>query len=194
MKKKSFIGLLFFILFQSSFAQNPELFKDIAPFPFGSKPGSFAVLGSKLIFAANNYVGSSTNRELFVSDGTPNGTQLLLDLNAGNSSSSPEKMINLYGKVYFAVADNSFGPLVYRPWVTDGTVAGTIPLFPNPINALGSTLGIISLFKPEDLFVAYKGSVYFKSFKPTPPYNSVIYKPMAPRPVPALLWNCQIAI
>jgi hypothetical protein len=56
MKKKSFIGLLFFILFQSSFAQNPELFKDIAPFPFGSKPGSFAVLGSKLIFAANNYI------------------------------------------------------------------------------------------------------------------------------------------
>lgn len=157
-------------------AQNPELLKDIAPSPFGSRPGPFSVLGNKLIFAANNYLGSSSNRELFISDGTPNGTQLLLEVIQGSTGSDPRKLISLYGKVYFAVSDNGFGPLVYRPWVTDGTAAGTFPLIPNPPNALGGTLSNIELFKPEDLFVAYRGEVYFRSSKLTAPYDRVIYK------------------
>ncbi|MBK9317420.1 MAG: T9SS type A sorting domain-containing protein [Bacteroidetes bacterium] len=157
-------------------AQNPTLVKDIAPFPYGSRPDNFTALGNQLLFAANNYIGSSTNRELFISDGTTNGTQLLLDIIPGNSSSSPDRMIAIGGKVYFSVGDNTSGVLVYRPWVSDGTIAGTYSLFPPAATAYGYSLKVPSLYRAQDYFVEYHGEVYFVGLKDSTNNNAVIFK------------------
>jgi len=60
--------------------------------------------------------------ELWTSDGTTAGTNMLTDLNPGVSSSSPEFMTLMGTDVYFAANDGTNGKEVWR---TDGTLAGT---------------------------------------------------------------------
>ena len=60
--------------------------------------------------------------EPWVTDGTPLGTQLLLDIAPGNASSVPVEFFGHAGKVYFTADDQVHGREL---WVTDGTTAGT---------------------------------------------------------------------
>ncbi len=169
--------IIVLLLFISSnlVAQNPVLVKDIAPF-YGSIPSNFVVLGSNLLFAASGYSGSSSNRELYLSDGTALGTQLLKDIIAGPSSSSPDKLVVYNGKVYFVAADNTSGVLVYRPWVSDGTTVGTYSLFPLATTSYGFTLNVPSIYRAKDYFVEYKGEVYFLALKDVAPNDKAIFK------------------
>ena len=78
----------------------------------------------KLYFAGNNGDG----RELFVSDGTREGTQLVVDLNPDSSGnrysddSNPSNFIVFNDKLYFAASDPEKGREIF---VSDGTAAGT---------------------------------------------------------------------
>jgi len=71
-----------------------------------------------LIFQADD---GTHGAELFRSDGTPEGTGLLKDINS-NGSSIPLGMTRFEGRVYFSADDGVHG---IEPWVTDGTEAGT---------------------------------------------------------------------
>jgi ELWxxDGT repeat protein len=71
-------------------------------------------------------------RELWRSDGTPDGTFPLRDIRSGSEGSFPNGMTAFAGRVFFSAnADDSGG----RLWVTDGTAQGTVP-FAHPGDAV----------------------------------------------------------
>jgi ELWxxDGT repeat protein len=82
-----------------------------------SNPVELTTVGSKVVFSADN----GSERQLYVSDGTVAGTQVLLDINAsGNDGVS--NIVGLDGRAFFRANDGTNGTEL---WVTDGTVAGT---------------------------------------------------------------------
>ena len=86
-----------------------------------SGPTSLIMLGDLLVFTADDF---ERGKELFVSDGTAEGTTLLADIQPGaNSSLVEDTQFSLVGdRIYFAADDGSSG---IEPWSTDGTVGGT---------------------------------------------------------------------
>lgn len=86
----------------------------------GSEPAALTALNGKLLFSADDGV---RGRELWTSDGTPEGTTLLADLAAGPTGSmlyhtSPVKD----GRVLLSIAGDRRG---VELWSTDGTTGGT---------------------------------------------------------------------
>jgi ELWxxDGT repeat protein len=83
------------------------------------------VFNNKVYFSANNGVNG---RELWVSDGTTGGTQLIKNINPGRNSygaprsSNPYGFIELNNKLYFTANDRVNGGEL---WVTNGTENGT---------------------------------------------------------------------
>jgi ELWxxDGT repeat protein len=128
------------------------LVKDIIPGPTGSNAiDSFNLFvnGNYILFAAST---PSNGVELYKSDGTSGGTNLLLDINtanAGKDSSSPRSFYNINNKVIFAATDATHGDEI---WVTDGTAGGTQLL--NDINpGMGSSTKI-------ELFPGFSSSIF----------------------------------
>ena len=73
--------------------------------------------GGRLFFSASD---CTHGEELWVSDGTPAGTQLVADLPGG--SSVPAGLAALGSQVFFRASDPTHG---LELWVSDGTAAGT---------------------------------------------------------------------
>ena len=107
------------------------LLKDIAPGPsFGSfstvNPHFFASDGNRAFFAAGS---QDTGTELWLTDGTADGTKLVKDINPGDSSGFRDNepghpMALLDGVLYFTAHDDTF--VSHRElWRSDGTAEGT---------------------------------------------------------------------
>lgn len=103
------------------------LLKDIIPGAVSSNPDKLMRLGSgPLIFRVDDGVNGE---ELWKSDGTPPGTQLLMDINPGPGGSSLSNDDRDYAvntsteRLYFRASEPVNGDEL---WVTDGTEAGTI--------------------------------------------------------------------
>ena len=62
------------------------LVKDISDGMYHSNPGDFHILNDKMIFTAQN---AEHGRELWITDGTTEGTHVLKDIKTGNEGSSP---------------------------------------------------------------------------------------------------------
>ena len=60
--------------------------------------------------------------ELWTSDGTPDGTFLLKDIDPGEDSGYPEFQTRAGDRVFFVADDGVNG---YELWATDGTSSGT---------------------------------------------------------------------
>lgn len=101
------------------------MLKDIRPDGTAFAPGEHPMLvvaGSNVYFAAND---GTHGYELWKSDGTPEGTEMVADLRPGSSSnmfseSGYIEAVDMGDKLYFAGSVNS------ELWVTDGTAAGTM--------------------------------------------------------------------
>jgi len=61
--------------------------------------------------------------ELWVTDGTPDGTVLLLDINPGSESSWPQNFAVVGDRLFFDADDGTHDREL---WVTDGTPEGTV--------------------------------------------------------------------
>lgn len=96
-------------------AASTRMVKDINPGPGDSFPEQLTAVGSKLFFAA-----STTDFELWVSDGTKAGTKEL-DINP-TGDSYPFNLQAVGSRLYLYAIDASHGQ---EPWVSDGTAAGT---------------------------------------------------------------------
>ncbi len=120
------------------------LVRDIyPPSPFGiigSSPVALTNVSGTLFFSANDTVHG---HELWRSNGTSSGTQMVRDINAGVGSSNPLILTNVNGTLFFAGEASPYGREVWR---SDGTSAGTTVLdilpgptgsFPEPYNLNG---------------------------------------------------------
>ena len=102
-----------------------KLVKDINPgssYFGGSYPRNLSEFNNKLYFTAND---AENGTELWVSDGTTDGTQLVKDINPGSSyggGSYPSHLTEFNNKLYFTANDAENGTEL---WVSDGTSEGT---------------------------------------------------------------------
>jgi trimeric autotransporter adhesin len=94
---------------------------DAYPDIFGNE---FVQLDDKFIFVASPT--DTINWELWVTDGTDNGTKMIKDIKTGKGlfdrSSLPQGLTKIGNTVCFAAIDDNHG---YELWVTDGTANGT---------------------------------------------------------------------
>ena len=102
------------------------LFKDINPGLGDSGASAWNVVNGRAVFAADD---GSNGRELWVSDGTPGGTVLLVDARPGAPGSNPTAMgyVTVNGvpdsdQMLFLMDGGTTGQEL---WVTDGTPGGT---------------------------------------------------------------------
>ncbi len=91
----------------------------------GSDPLNLTALGGTLFFSAHH---DDYGRELWKSDGTAEGTQLVADLRPSDSygyphSSTPENLTAVGGRLFFTAYDDEHGREL---WKSDGTAAGTL--------------------------------------------------------------------
>ncbi len=105
-------------------AAGTQLLKDINPggvsgFDDTETDLSTVILNGKLYFTAAT---ATTGSELWVTDGTSAGTNLLKDLNPGVASSVPLELTLCQGKIIFSAIENTSGKEL---WISDGTAAGT---------------------------------------------------------------------
>ncbi len=106
----------------------------------------FAYLNGKAYFQATN---GSDGYELWVSDGTAVGTEMLDDFNTGSGDFNPYGFTLFNGRLYFAGTTSTGTEL----WKTDGTAAGTIK---------APAAGEPTLLNPTGMAV-YNGKLYFSA-------------------------------
>ena len=99
------------------------------PSRWGYPPGGGLNVGGTLFVAASD---GTTGCELWKSDGTSSDTVLVKDLSPGPNDSSPRRMSEVNGTVFFAgVGQGGEGRRRYpvtELWKSDGTTAGTVLL------------------------------------------------------------------
>lgn len=121
------------------------------------------VFNGKVYFGAND---STHGFELWVTDGTKQGTYLLKDINKGKDESGPRSFTVYNNQLYFLAYTNDYG---YEWWVTDGTEAGTRLLMDiAPGKTSCATVGI-----HYKKMVEYKGKAYFSA--ENIPYGSELW-------------------
>jgi len=155
-------------------ANGTVLVKDISPqgvqpFIF-QEPVSyyFNEINGKLVFISSD---SMYGEELWVTDGTTSGTQLLKDINSdtsyNNGSSELSDFVMVGGKLYFTANDSTHGTEL---WVTDGTTSGTqlfVDLdtyhgYPNNASFSSSPRALYE-FNNELYFIAYNDGFLYKT-------------------------------
>ncbi len=80
----------------------------------------FVSLDNELLFSANN--GTVLGHELWRTDGTEDGTQLVRDIFEGSADSLPQEFVNIDGTVYFSARSE----LGRELWKSDGSFDGTV--------------------------------------------------------------------
>jgi ELWxxDGT repeat protein len=86
-----------------------------------SYPAGFTLLGDRALFQARSEAGT----ELWVTDGTAQGTMMLKDIFPGSGESYPVELQVLGDRVVFSADDGVNGREL---WITDGTSEGTMML------------------------------------------------------------------
>ena len=96
----------------------PRVLAEINPSGSSDAEGFVRIRGA-IYFRAND---GTHGMELWRTDGTPEGTTLVADINPGDGSSVPESLIAFQGRIYFAASHAATGREL---WSTDGTQEGT---------------------------------------------------------------------
>jgi ELWxxDGT repeat protein len=94
---------------------------------FYNIPEAFDVIGNTMVFAADDGTGT----ELWKTDGTSAGTEMIADIVPGTPTQPPSDFTAVDSKAFFVVTQGTTETL----WVTDGTAAGT-----NEVATLDGTL------------------------------------------------------
>lgn len=148
------LGWLCFSILQG---QSLSLVKDINS---GSEDGITSVakagvaLNDQFIFAAED---ADHGSEIWISDGTPDGTELLADINVGAGGSNCQNFYLVGDKVIFTAEHPDYGKEL---WVTDGTTQGTALLKDIFTGTEGS---IESFSNGDDYFYVFEGILYFSA-------------------------------
>jgi ELWxxDGT repeat protein len=126
--------------------QGTQLFFDIDSANTSSNPGLFAgwaLFDERIWFDADD---GQNGRELWYTNGSIEGTQMHLDIAAGNSSSLPGKgtgLVAVNGALLFRVENSSNASQPNQLWSTDGTINGTALLSPDIWDIAGQGTEVI---------------------------------------------------
>jgi trimeric autotransporter adhesin len=85
-----------------------------------------SLMGVQVLFNGKAYFSATdtlSGTELWVTDGTVDGTKLVKDINLGKSNSTPLFLTVAGGKLFFRATDSTGGTEL---WKSDGTAAGTV--------------------------------------------------------------------
>ena len=91
-----------------------------------SNPSNLTVLDGKIFFSADDSNGSNTpggadlGKELWITDGSTEGTTFVKDIKPGSGSGNPFNFFTFNNKLYFTANDGST-----ELWTSNGTEAGT---------------------------------------------------------------------
>ncbi len=103
----------------SMYAQSPELLKDIRLNITGSATNYLTVAGNLAFFSANDGINGAT---LWKTDGTPEGTVMVVPPGMGIMPISPRNFLAVGNLLYFNGSTAAAGQEL---WKSDGTAAGT---------------------------------------------------------------------
>lgn len=133
---------------------SPEFVADIRPGEVGSKIGSeWIEYKNEIYFTA---IDGSSGRELWKTDGTEAGTQLVKDISPGEADSRPSSFVIYKDLLYFRADDGSSGVEVWR---SDGTREGT-ERFLDVNNGFGDSFpGDFSIYQTDLFFSADNGTL-----------------------------------
>ncbi|MBS3915147.1 MAG: T9SS type A sorting domain-containing protein [Bacteroidetes bacterium] len=115
----------------------------------------FQIFNGKLYFPANDGV---VGNELWVTDGSTSGTQIVKNIASGTINSNPENLYVSGNRLYFRANDVTNGT---EWWYTDGTLSGT-KILTDFLPGNGS--GTVS---NQHAMTEYKGWLYFSGIKST---------------------------
>ncbi len=106
------------------------------PDGMGSYPSELTKAGDRVVFAASSGEPDtpSSDREVWVTDGTAEGTYRLADIWLGTSGSDPRTFVGDGTRVWFTAVD---GGRTRDLWVTDGTPGGTTKVTSMPEGSMG---------------------------------------------------------
>ncbi len=119
----------------------------------GDKMKNIVVAGSpekgyKAFFAATD---ATHGEELWVTDGTPEGTHIVKDIVEGAGSGNPCYLGRLNDKVLFSAYTEGEGQ---EPWVSDGTEEGTMPLADCYLFGDGDPKAFLQMNETQAVFIA----------------------------------------
>jgi ELWxxDGT repeat protein len=93
----------------------------------------WTISGDKMFFMASDSIHGN---ELWVTDGTENGTRMVKNIAPGDTSTPIVKIHSLSnGKIYFLLSTHRL-PSQAQLWVSDGTEAGTYSFFESPTTSI----------------------------------------------------------
>ncbi len=131
---------------------NPGAGDSCFQFPLpGSDPEALALGGGAFLFRADDGVHGY---EPWISDGTPGGTSLLLDISPGSAGSYPQGFTRLGSRIYFSAGDAAAG---VELWSTDGTPGGTARITDLNPGPMGSSVLSITAVGSRLYFAATDG-------------------------------------
>ena len=149
--KKSIASLALAALFSSMQGQQAELLKDINPGTESSYIIYMTQLQGKVVFKATNH--RNTNNELWVTDGTPEGTFMLKEINPSTTTgSSIGRMVVYKNEAYFSADDGTHGSEL---WKTNGTPEGTVIVKDIAQGSTGSKPGHLTVWNNVLYFSAW---------------------------------------
>ena len=117
-------------------------------------PGELQFLGGRIYFTSGAVNDPAHGREVWVSDGTPVGTHVLVDLNPGPGTSFAEPQV-IGSRLFLSAFD---GDTAFEPWISDGISAeatrladfsGTVVTGNSEPSLLGNA-GAYALFHADD--------------------------------------------
>src|SRR5262245_16319845 len=120
-RRSLIVPTLLALTITTTHASAPYLVKDIhASITIGSSnPAALAALPGLTLFSACDAFHGC---ELWRTDGTSAGTNLVRDISAGSAGSNPQSLTLIGSVVYFSADDGTTGAELWR---SDGTAAGT---------------------------------------------------------------------
>jgi ELWxxDGT repeat protein len=143
-------------------------------YPNSSFPSSFYAFGSQVLFRAETALG----QELWVTNGTAEGTTLLKDINTVSTHSSPRFFTEFNGMVYFSANDGINGTEL---WVTNGTANGTTLVKDIYIGASSSEVSDLIVFQGKLFFEAYNAATGYEMWSSDgTPDGTTLFKDIRP--------------
>jgi ELWxxDGT repeat protein len=122
--------------------------------------------GTKMFFTAKT---TANGNELWVTDGTAAGTQMVKDINTGSGNSDPSYLIMVGDNLYFSANDGTHGAEL---WVSDGTSANTNMVYDVFAGANSSSPTLLTnlngkiLFWAKDIVSSASGMKYMYIYDP----------------------------